>query len=418
MSARKTVVITPTYTVLDPMHYAETPADALGLDAASLVARVSKLFTGEGVILLDAQMAKSAGVTQSWTTYAGDPRVYLGRLDDLDGCPLINPSCDLDTAGSFALFHELMGVAYHRSPGVAGLSLLQHLYPRGKTKPVVWESPQPAGADETRYFPSDWHGQPAADDRWLYGYDRRRAGLAALQTVEVARYGLKHYPGQQTFRADMAGWWLCEVPTWNDPRMPNPAGYGDEIPHRRAVRWLTTPTINLLQELADQGLSEGVQHVHGAWLAPKSRLFAKWVKVVEGAYQQTGQIMRTPDDRQRWLGEDQDAARVREAIKQAYRETAGMFTGATSWVKRHDWWCSAEAMNRATMWRTAWAVGQQTGRWPTRVDGDKWWYGSSADDPIASAPTWTDSAGQIRGIVLGDRLGMWRHDGTKEIPHV
>lgn len=409
MSVRKTVLITPAYTVLDATRVARTPSDLWSGGVDALVTRVKTLFRGEGVILLDQAAARALGVSKSWTTYNGDPRVYLGLLSDLADTPLCEASSDRITTARFTLFADLVGVAYHRSPGVAGLNLLQNLHPKGSTKPVVWDSPQPDDAHEVAYSPGRF--RRPTQHTFIHGYDRRRAGLAAMNTVQVARYALRFKPGQRVFDPALAGWWLCEIPPWVDDRMPDPAGYSGV----GRVRWLTNPTISLINWLAELGISAGIQHIHGAYVAPKSRLFLSWAERVERAYQTADGLMSTPVDASRWPGITQkDAEQVRDTIKGVYRETGGMFTGADSWVRRHDWYSAIVAMIRATMWRSAYKVGQATGRWPVTVDGDKWWYGADQEDGAEAAPVW-EEAGKSRGMILGDKLGQWRYNGTREV---
>lgn len=396
-----------------------TPSDTWASGAEALADRVGKRFKTSGVVLVDKAAAAALHIEKPWTTYAGNPRVYLGVLDDMDAdaCPLLHEGWHQDTAAAFELFHELLGVPWHRSGGVAGLELLQSLYPKGKTKPLQWESGQPERAEELSYFPDDWARKP--DGKFVHGYDKRRAGLAALNTVEVARMELRHLP-KKTFDPGMAGWWLIEAPEWQDARMPDPIGYGPRQAGGHRV-WVTTPTMVLLDELAEAGVSQGARYVFDAWVAPKSRIFLRWADRVEKAIQRAEQLMALKDPERLTLAPNgdlpkvalaTDAERVRDALSGVYRETHGMFTAATSWVKRHDWYAAGVAMNRANMWRSAWAIGQKTGRWPVRVDGDKWWYASDSEDGEAAAPTYREGE-KTKGIVLGNSLGTWRHQGTR-----
>jgi hypothetical protein len=78
-----------------------------------------------------------------------------------------------------------------------------------------------------QYYPEDWRRDDPA--RFRHGYDRRRSGLAAMGVVQVARYALRH-TRKRTFDPKLAGWWLVEIPPWNIPWMPNPAGYCTKHP--------------------------------------------------------------------------------------------------------------------------------------------------------------------------------------------
>jgi hypothetical protein len=381
-----------------------------------LVNRVSKSFDREGVVLVDqaaaAMLQLDPDPERSWSTFEGPPRIYLGQLDQLDGHALVADQ-HLDTVEAFALFHELLGVPWHRSGGVAGLGLMKALHPPGRTKPIDWESagPDRAEAHEAQYFPRDWRNPQRFP--LMHGYDKRRAGLAALTVAEVARYALQH-TGRRTFDPRLAGWWLIEIPAWNEPRMPDPAGYG--LDRDKGVRWVTTPTAVLLNQLADEGVSEGVRFVLDSWTGPKCRLFSSWTQTVEKAISGAERLMGIREHQGDPFGRWQDAERVREALSEVYRETNGMFSAMSSWVDRHDWYSTAVAVNRCNIWRTAWEIGKKQDRWPVLVDGDKWWYPSQLDDGPAAAPTWLDESTKPRGIVLGTKLGTWRYDGTRECP--
>jgi hypothetical protein len=402
VTTRKAVLITPEYTLLSGKDIARTPADTYAAGPVALAERVAPLFREEGVVLVDAEGARRLKLDSSWLTVDGNPRVYLGVLDDQDN-PLIRSHWHQDTVASFALFHELLGVAFHRSPGVAGLSLLQHMHPKGKTKPIVWESDQPKDAYEAQYFPEDWRRDDPA--RFRHGYDRRRSGLAAMGVVQVARYALRH-TRKRAFDPKLAGWWLAEIPPWNIPWMPDPAGYCMHGRHPHScLRWLTSPTIELLNELALQGVSEGVRFIHDSWVADRSRLFYEWSGTIETAHNKAEAMMNGRDSAGFPVAQALDAERVRDALKQVYRETAGMFAGADSWVKRPDWYAAKVAVERSNAWRKVWNAvkGQREPRYPTRVDGDKWWFASDAEDGAAAAPP---------GLTIGTALGEWRLDGT------
>jgi hypothetical protein len=402
----RTVLITPEYTLLSGTpEPRRTPLDTYEAGPEALARRVAPLFgSGEGVVLVDREGARRLNLADSWLTVDGDPRVYLGVVDEQDN-PLVRDLWHQDTVQSFAMFHDLMGVAYHRSPGVAGLSLLQHLYPKGKTKPIVWQSDGPADAYELQYYPEDFRRADPA--RYVHGYDRRRSGLAAMGNLQVARYALRH-TRKRTFDQRLAGWWRVEVPAWNDPTMPNPAGYCEHDaggPNHVCIRWLTTPTIVLLNELATQGVSEGVRFMHDSWVADQSRLFEQWANVIEHAHSQAEKAMSGRDSAGLPLAHAMDAERVRDAVKAVYRETPGMFAAASSWVRRPDWFAAKVALERCNAWRAVWRSTRAALRpqYPCMVDGDKWWFPSDVEDGVAAAPA---------GISIGNKLGQWRYDGT------
>ncbi len=209
--------------------------------------------------------------------------------------------------------------------------------------------------------------------------------------------------GPIPFDRKLSGWWLIDVPPWNDARMPDPAGRG---PLRR---WVTTPTAVLLQELADQGLSGGFD-VLDSYTGRGRRLFRGFAEMIESGYQAT-KLTDPP---------------VASALKMAgAREVIGLMnTGAAKFsTHRPDWHGAVIGLARANLWRKLHRVGLQEGRWPyapplvewdtgrngqprrlATVDTDNVWYGSDNADPIAAAP---------RSFVLGDRLGQFKHKGSR-----
>jgi hypothetical protein len=214
----------------------------------------------------------------------------------------------------------------------------------------------------------------------------------------------------------MRGWWMCTVPAWNDPRMPDPAGYGPPVDAAGGVRirWLTASTILLLNELAESGHSAGIQHIWGSWTAPRSRLFQGWATKVEKAFQRAEAFMSARDGDGTPSVLAMDAERVRDTIKATYREMPGMWDSAASWVTRPDWYAEKKALERANAWRTAWKLGQSRDVWPVRVDGDKWTYRSDVEDGEQAEPVsrWKDDP----GMTLGDKLGNWRLQSTEVMP--
>ncbi len=366
---------------------------------------------GEGVLLVDDRAGGMAlGMDDGWITVPGgkDARVYVGSLANIGWCPLIVGG-PLDTLAAFDLYHRLVGVPYHRSPGASGLGLLQKNHPRsaGKTAPVVWETPGPhenvkRPAFELPYFPTDWHRTDLVDGEkpapFLVGVDKRRAGLGTLGVMRVARFALRHTPNKRTFDPTQAGWWLVKVPPWNWRRMPDPAGYGPDT-QGDGIRWLSTPTIELLNWLAEIGLSQGIrgQDILDSWTSNACRLWERDAKQLETAWQSAYTLAGNAQ------GYPERPA-VLEAVSATYREIPGMWAGANSWCKRPDWFGAHTATGRANMWRAVYKHGKETGVWPVKVDGDKWWF--PADH----------AQGGRTNLKLGNALGEWRLDGFEENP--
>jgi hypothetical protein len=407
-----------------------TPPDVMAAGLGALVDRVATRFDGEGVVIVDRSAADlltippadeltgQSGVRDypaldrardlGWTVHGlgrwatfygkGRPSVYLGVADAIDPAwSALWAPWPPDTIHALRVWHELTGSAYHHSPGAAGVAVLMAAGARGHR--VAWKAeagPDRDGAAELRWEPTQWSAPPPPGTS-LYGYDKTAAGLAAITTTLVARRPLEHHPRLIHFDRKLAGWWRIEIPAWNlGHQMPHPAGYyvRGQVPGRdELVRWVTSPTLDLLWGLADQGLCDRPRIID-AWTAPATDLMRDWGRVLSRTRRHARLLASAGD---------MDAAAVAEGIGEAASQATGMIGSPTSArVYRRDWHHALGAMQRCNVWRAGWAVGCATGSWPVRVDGDKLVL------PLADPP-----AG-LRYDQSGSTVGAWRLEHTEK----
>lgn len=321
------------------------------------------------------------------------PDVYLGLIDELSEhrCPLLtfHPGGEFDphaTADNFTSWHVRTGHAWFGTPGLSGSDVLEPLLRATIPVPAILKSDRytgPRDAAELPYTLRAWHQTGVADERHAHGYDASRMYLAAAINVEVAPWKLEP-TGPTQFDKHRAGWWLIDVPPWNDTRLPDPAGYSDDT-----RRWLTTPTMALLQQLADRGLSGGFE-VLDSYTGTSKRLFREWGETMEQNYLSAMHLGNT---------------NLATAFKQAgARETIGLMNSKTYTTYRPDWYASIVAMARVNLWRKIFKVADTSGRYPRAIDTDCIWYGSNDLDATLSCP---------EPLVLGDRLGQFKVKGSR-----
>jgi len=380
------------------------PGDAVAAGLGALLRRVaSRTGTREGVVILDQVAALDLGIptespggrpfdhaelqvigdmlavalgdsgwkcgsVKAWTTLMADgpPTMHLGIAPWFSDFPIGVPDKDTydwrATADALGLWSELTGSAYLWSPGVAALRVLQDMTRAGRLKPK-WKSDPVCSGSEERWAPwtgPDWSPSHTGQ---VWVYDKRRAGLAAAASAEVC-IGQLRYTGRRTFDRRLAGWWEIEVPAWNDARLPHPCGPGVATGD---IRWVTTPTLALLDDLADQGRT-GLARVLDSRTGPGRRLFRYWAQRMEQAYQFASALESPVGDA------------VADTVKRgAAREAHGMMASGRGSVQREDWHHTITAMKRANMFRTVDAqLANNADAVPLMVDDDAVTYG----DPL------------------------------------
>lgn len=353
--------------------------------------------TQEGVILLDADVhagmgfpakhpantrgldqllvsARAAGWQVSkvspWMTFYGPgrPSVHIGLMGWLGPTNHALHVADDPGAMTYRMrrYHELLGAAFHGTPGISGTGLLRDRY-RGKSPRWVGSFKGIAAADtetEARYA---WESPAAPRRAFSHTYDANLQYLGAANVTEVALDELRH-TGRRQFDPKAAGYWKIVVPVWNEKRVPHPANgvVGQE-------KWVTTPTMELLWKLSDSYTV--MPDVLDSWTSDRTfRVFRTWSeKITRGLYAAGDEAMSA----------DQDAITV--TIKRTYRETLGMLIRPGGRVYRPDWHHAVVGMARVNLFRRIWTAAE-AGRFPESINVDAVTYGSDNPDPIAAAP--------------------------------
>lgn len=418
--------VTPGLTYLPGDTAAPTPDGSLSRGLGALLARIQGRFTGEGVLLLDGRAAVALGMPigadqlgrdgiedhpvltdarnagwkastlRAWTTYFAEGRaaVHVGILPAVDPArsPLVCPS-PFDTLTAFSRWHDLVGTAYRGTPGTAGMAALRELADGGN-KGCTW---QPAGgpgnaAAEQDYKIDQWKGRLRKGHRWRHGYDAFRMYLAAAGAVRLTPWTLR--PGRAGYSPELAGWWLVKIAPWQAAgvMLPDPAGYPTDDRDPAAPRWVTGPTLDLLDELAAEGIHGGYE-VLESWTGPvigesNGRPLRPWADRLRDV----GAALPEPAERVNLAVPAYDDAGVAHpdalayAVKAAYRETWGLLGSSTSWVRRPDWHYAILAQARVNLWRKMRRIGRLENRWPLMVDVDNIWYSAETDDGTSECP--------------------------------
>lgn len=441
-----TFLVSDTLTYLPGRRVAPTPADAWDHGLAGLTLRMAAALSDrgatEGAVLLDSYAtdrlslpldpaALESGAEDhpavvelrdaGWRVASlrdwmilytkGRPTLHVGVMPwiNRERCPILTAGDYASIVDAFELWHRIMGVVYHGTTGVAGMSAVrQHATAgnRGKSQPPTWQPKEtgPAEAYELDYY-TPGGGRPAFrgtvpdEHTYLHGYDANKMYLSAYAQVPLCPWTLKH-TRETDWSADLAGWWLIEPAEWNDPAMPDPLGYPREwgdgpkwaTDAGRTVRWVTAPTMALLSQLREEGTHSGYV-VLDSYTGPAKR------------------VLRPVGERLRDLWQSLSTAAVpgavdlpaREAIqavaKLCYRETNGMLNSPNSRVKRPDWHYAVIAQSRANLWRRIRKVGEESGRYPAMIETDCLYYSSDLSDPHEAAP---------EGLTIGLGLGEFK----------
>lgn len=331
-----------------------------------------------------------AGAPRHWTSlyWTGRPAVHMcvpgwASPEHPDGY-LIDVDDPQGSTRRLALYARHAGGPFVVTPGVSALVALRERSYRGtpywKPEMARMEAAIRLGERE-QYWESD---DPAAGYHpHRHRYDAYAAYLAAAALVPVAAGALERTG--PTWDPKRSGWWLITAPPWNDKRLPSPLGDG-QLADTKGRHWVTTPTLALLDELADAGEC-AAPALHDSWTAEGSRrVLRPWA---EGLRDALAVLAEDPDD---------DAQAVRRALKETYRQGIGMFGYRPGSMYRPDWQQAVVAQARVSLWRRLWTIGKAEGRWPLTIDVDCIEYGSPLADPIEACP---------RGLTLGAGLGKF-----------
>lgn len=351
----------------------------------------------------------------------GRPTINIGRISQIEHAarqdPLSWPFWSRwpgDTVEALQAWHRLTGIPWANGPAVQGLELIHAtLRPyRVRTRdgwtpqrqPVKRDESTPAGACETMWGRLLWSRPDKG--HWLHGYDRRRAGRVACTSAKLCPASLKirHI---RRYDPRCAGWWQITVPPWNVPQMPHPAG-PVEVWSRA---WVTTATMDLLTELAREGVID-TPEIISAYVGVARPVLAGLQEVAERTYQAPATGAYDEDDHR---------PLVQAAIKEACTRGIGMLAkeDGQSSILRPDWFHGVNATKRANTWRVAWKIGRNEDRWPTHFEDDAVFYASDDPDPVTAAPKTTviNQKGEIvRVLELElDIPGAYRVESTRQV---
>lgn len=307
-----------------------------------------------------------------WTS--GDHAIWTCELDAIEPGSKDAPLVDADpvvTAAQFHLWRETTGVPWVGTPGMTGNALLidgwKAMNPKAVapfwSKSGIWYPMQdrpawPFGEIEQPYTTAKWSRDYSGP---MHGYDLNKAYLSAYQVAELPLGELtlhKAGPGTDVFDGSPGIWRVMLSPWHYDQLLPDPAGYGPVLDD--GSRWVTTPTLTLLQQLTDRGDYDGFTVIEWWGLSPGRRVTRKWAELINDMT-----IAARPP--------------LAAAAKQVYKQTYGMWSRKGR-IARPDWRAFIIATARVNLWRkmdAAYRDGAltlatcgQSGQVPVRVEVD------------------------------------------------
>lgn len=174
---------------------------------------------------------------------------------------------------------------------------------------------------------------PEQGDFEFLTVDARKAYLTAACSVKVATGKL--LPGPTDFDKGLSGFWRVRIEPWTSKNLPDPAGYA--APLADGTRWVTSPTLELLDELGreftiyESWVNKGTTFLKG-WgerlrdvlYGPSGATLEKSVK--RAAVQTIGDWARVPEDPEakvRLCRPDWNAAVIALFRSNLYRKMAG-----------------------------------------------------------------------------------------------
>lgn len=302
-------------------------------------------------------------------------------------CPLLADTPD-QTVTRFGRWFDLTGTIYRGTPGIAAVAMIRDHYepvnavPDKSRKVPTWLPGEATmlrrqtGNAEDDYRAGIW--QRSGPEQYEHGYDLRTMYLTAAGIADLPWWSLRKQ-GDPTPNPKHAGYHLIRPEPWTlNHLLPSPVGRDRGIPSQDAAgRWVTTPTLRLLDELREQGIFGGYELIE-TWSADAGRVLRPWSERIRDAIAWVDPEAGAPPERA--------DRHLTAALKDGYREAIGLLGREGGRVFRPEWRHIIIATARANLWRRLWRTGRETDRWPLRIDVDCAWYGSNDPDPARDAP--------------------------------
>ena len=424
MTRASTILLADGLSMVDDQYRSALPAERLADGLGRLLDDASKRLSSGGLLLLSGTAASllqlpkhapkphtksippaiSCATRTGWTSKGAELRpwtrftkdgqtIILGVLDWMtaDRMPMLEMWPE-ETAANLVTWQRHAGTSYWGTPGVAGTALLRSLHAGKKNEPR-WQPRPPRGLDYIIERDLNWQA-PSASTAGLtrQTYDTNAMYLAAESAGLLPVGALERQTSLELDRT-RAGLHLIETQRWAESRIPAPAAWG--MPDGPMRMWVATPTLILLDDLAEHGRVDAGYVIREQWTAPARRLMRPWAEIVRDMVYPT---IADTNGAPIWAPGTVSAG-VRTAAKAAYRETWGMLAREGGRIFRPDWASIILAHARCTLWRKLWAVGNKQGLWPTEILTDAVTYLTRETDPILALPA---------GWQIGSGLGKWK----------
>lgn len=444
---RQTMIITPAWTYM-PGRVSRTPTDAL-TDLGTLLGRVTAHLTAADTLtlLLGTDAAAAVGLPTTadalpdradleapatahetavreagwrlsttdrarlgvWTTLTRDraATIHLGLLDLIDhhdpkNSPITALRSTADMADTLHTWRTIAGAGWYGTAPAAAMASIRATvrYGRRRLEPRWRGNDVPdIDARELDLTESYWRAKKSALEgmSYLHGWDTTQMHLAAARNTPLSARVPDRDPVPQDWRDGLTGWWRIDLEPWPHERtMPSPAGYiYDRHSRQPSTRWVTGPTMQLLQQLRDDSEHPGYSVLDSHTAPADGVLLRGWADRLNGAYRQHSAA-----------GGVNDQALCR-AIKASYQRGISHMLNPRSRVYRPDWGHAIIAMARTNLWRRMWTLAQDYDWWPAKIHTDCVYY------PSASAEA-TPPPG-VRIAETDGQLGTMRHETTVRI---
>lgn len=317
--------------------------------------------------------------------------LVVGEWMTKNNTPMLFPHSALMTAQRMCEWAEQMGVQWYANGAFTGGDLFWHVHREKRAsidkqnirrrrehyfaKPWFAEDIRPvlqegmAGC-ESPYTKGDFLNPELPEweegGQWEFlTLDARKAYLSAAASVRVAAGKLT--PGPTVFSKSLSGFWRVRTAPWPESScLPNPAGYA--APLADGTRWVTSPTLELLEEIGHEFT------VYESLVGDGSTLLKAWAEKLRNALQSA-------------MGD-----KLESAVKMAAVQTIGDWgrvpddPEAKVRICRPDWNAAVIALFRSNLWRKMQAAGN-SGIYPAWIETDKVLYPPADEQGIRISAT-------------------------------